>query len=357
MRVDRELKVAFVACNKNAKLHRQDPAFIYRCDNLSYALSRLGVQTWTGHLSQFPWLQSFDLVVFHRPRLGWRFKWLCQWLRRRETKLVADFDDLVFIPSLARHSPGVVNGLVPLETTNSQFAHHANALAMVDHVTVSTHNLMLQVDENFNHQPVSCVPNAVHWSWRDKPLYGADSERSALAYMPGTRSHDHDFAWVRPAVARTLAANPHVHFQITGPLNHGLHEWGDRVVHQPKKIFAEYDQAFKGVGLNLAPLANSPFNDGKSALKVLEAAWWGIPTVFSHLPDALRLVGAGGVQANNLAEFEALMNSWSIDSDGFSPKPEALRQAVLQHADVFAFAQKWLIDVVGVSVLEDRCAA
>jgi hypothetical protein len=129
------------------------------------------------------------------------------------------------------------------------------------------------------------------------------------------------------------------------------------VVHQPKKIFAEYDQAFKGVGLNLAPLANSPFNDGKSALKVLEAAWWGIPTVFSHLPDALRLVGAGGVQADNLAEFEALMNSWSINPDGFSPKPEALRQAVLQHADVFAFAQKWLIDVVGVSVLEDRCAA
>jgi hypothetical protein len=122
--------------------------------------------------------------------------------------------------------------------------------------------------------------------------------------------------------------------------------------------FEQFAYAFKGVGLNLAPLISNPFNDCKSGIKVMEAAWWGIPTVFSHLPDAQRLVAAGGIQANTLAEFEEHLSGWQRNPEDFSQEPQALRAAVLQHADVHVFADDWLEKVAGAELVQaEKCTA
>jgi len=281
---------------------------------------------------------------------------LVKWLQRCGTRVVADFDDLVFSAELAHFSPGVVNGMVPLANTQKLFDRHARAMALVDHVTVSTACLVNRVREKFSHKYITCIPNAIHWSWLDKPLQDTVRNSRTLAYMPGTRSHDRDFAWVASALERTLNAFPLVNLEITGPLNHGLSGWGSRVVHKEKMPFEQFEHAFKGIGLNLAPLINSPFNDCKSGIKVMEAAWWGIPTVFTHLPDAQRLVAAGGIQANTLAEFEEHLSRWQRNPETFSQKPQALRGAVLQHADVHVFADDWLEKVAGVELVQvEKC--
>lgn len=347
------LRIAFAACNKNAKLYAQDPAYIYRCENLAHALQAAGHTVWQGHARHLPWAQAWDVVVFHRPRAKWWMRAMVAWLQRRGARCVADFDDLVFDPALAQHSPGVVNGLLTLMQTQRQFAQHHEALQWFDAVTVSTQRLAERARASAPSAQVHVVPNAVHWSWRDRPLHDPVRHNLAMAYMPGTRSHDHDFAWVTPALERTLQAHPQTRLHITGPLNHRLNGWGDRVVHQAKRPFAEFDQVFKGVGLNLAPLASSPFNECKSGIKVMEAAWWGIPTVFGHLPDALRLVGSGGVQAHTLADVEMLLNDWASNPSTFAPGPVALRQAVLPHADVHGVAQAWLQAVAGVSAQQE----
>lgn len=347
------LRVAFAACNKNAKFYGQDPAYIYRCENLAHALLVAGHTVWHGHARHLPWAMPWDVVVFHRPRAHWWMRAMVAWLQRRRVRCVADFDDLVFDSTLAKHSPGVVNGLVPLLQTQRQFTQHHEALQWFDRVTVSTHRLAEWARASAKSAQVHVVPNAVHWSWRDRPLHASVRDAHTMAYLPGTRSHDQDFAWMSPALERTLKAHPQARLHITGPLNHCLRGWGARMVHKPKMPFAEFDQVFKGVGLNLAPLANSPFNDCKSGIKVMEAAWWGIPTLFGHLPDALRLVGAGGVQANTLADVEALLDDWACNPANFAPEPQALRQAVLPHADVHHFAQLWLQAVAGVSVQEE----
>jgi hypothetical protein len=349
------LRIAFAACNKNAKRYAQDPAYIYRCDNLAHALQVAGHTVWQGHARDLPWTQAWDVVVFHRPRAQWWMRAKVAWLQRGGTHCVADFDDLVFEPALAHHSPGVVNGLVPLETTQKQFLSHAQALHWFNAVTVSTQSLAEHARAQVQGAAVSVIPNAVHWSWRTKPLFNQVRNSCTMAYMPGTRSHNRDFAWLVPAIERTLKAHLHARLQITGPLEHSLLGWGDQVFQQQKKPFVEFDQVFKGVGLNLAPLVRSPFNDCKSGIKVMEAAWWGIPTVFSHLPDAMRLVGAGGVHANTVVDFEELLNNWACEPTTFAPKPEVLRQAVLQHADIHQVAKRWLQEVVCVPELEVDC--
>lgn len=351
------LRIAFVACNKNTNLYAQDPAYIYRCDNLAHALQVAGHRVWQGHVRHLPWTKDWDVVVFHRPKAQWWMRAMVAWLQRRGARCIADFDDLVFEPALTKYSPGVVNGLVPLIQTQRQFAQHQEALQWFEGVTVSTQRLAERARTSAKSAQVHVVPNAVHWSWRNKPLHSVVRDSLVMAYMPGTRSHDQDFAWVSPALESALNAYKNARLQITGPLNHHLNHWEARVAHQHKRRFAEFDQVFKGVGLNLAPLVSSPFNECKSGIKIIEAAWWGIPTVFSHLPDALRLVGAGGVQASTLAEFEAVIHDWASNPSNFAPEPEALRQSVLPHADVFDVASRWLVNVAGLPAKEPTCRA
>ena len=52
------------------------------------------------------------------------------------------------------------------------------------------------------------LPNAVHRSWRglDNPP-ATDRAEPVLRYLPGTRSHDRDFALVAPVLSALLRAN------------------------------------------------------------------------------------------------------------------------------------------------------
>jgi len=342
------LRVAFVACNKNAARYAEDPAFIYRCENLAHALKTKGAQVWLGHLKHFAWWRGFDVVVFHRPRASWRLRLLLNWLQRRGTRVVADFDDLVFEPDMAHFSPGVLNKRLGLGPTRQQFASHAAALRWFGWATVSTHALQDEVKKVLGEGArVLWVPNTIHWSWRDKPLPARQTHGAlgCVAYMPGTRSHDRDFALIEPGLRRLLAQNAHLRLCVTGPIELGLNALSPQMVHQPKLPFAQFDQAFVGVGLNLAPLEPTPFNACKSGIKVMEAAWWGIPTVFCHLPDARRFLQAGGVEATSAQAFEHHVMQWLDDSPMWAEKAHELRAAVLPLADVYKVANTWLQEV------------
>jgi hypothetical protein len=61
----------------------------------------------------------------------------------------------------------------------------------------------------------------------------------------------------------------------------------------PRVPFSDYVNHLKLGWVNLAPLEITPSNHCKSALKVLEAGYWGIPSVYSPYPDVERFVDAG----------------------------------------------------------------
>ncbi|MCY1266994.1 hypothetical protein D9M68_161300 [compost metagenome] len=339
------LRIAFVACNKNAARWREDASFLYRCENVAEALKRQGHAVWQGHVTRLPWLQRWDVVVFHRPRATWHVRAALHWLRRRRVTVVADVDDLVFDPDMAEFSPGVVNGLVSLERTTRLFRAHQNAFAQFDRIVVSTAPLAEHMRRVVPRAAVHIAPNAVHWRWRELPR-PARPTTQAIAYLPGTRSHDRDFATIAPALTRVLGRHSQATLHVTGPLRFSLDVRPGQVVHQPKVPFDQFHECFEEIRVNLAPLSGSPFNRCKSAIKVVEAAWWGVPTVVSPLPDAERLVDAGAHIAPTEEAFETTLERLLTDEATYLRAADGLRERILRSGDVYRVASDWLTFVV-----------
>ena len=341
------LCIAFVACNKNAARFAEDPSFIYRCENLAAGLKALGHQVWLGHVSALPWRRRFDAVVFHRPRATWRVRAVHAWLQRRSTLTLADVDDLVFAPDLAMHSPGVANGLVELGVTQRLFESHRRMLTEFSRITVSTLPLSALAAERFQHAEVAVLPNAIHWSWLNMKDAAVQRRTQAISYLPGTRSHDRDFASVAGALERVLARYPQARLNVTGPLDFRLNVRPGQVIHHAKLPFNRFHDNLRAASINLAPLEDTPFTRCKSAIKVMEAAYWNIPTVCSPLPDAERFVEAGACIAETEAEFEAVLEQLLSDPDFYQSQTRNLRSRAIPLADVHRNALSWLAFVFG----------
>jgi hypothetical protein len=336
------LHFAFVACNRNAARFREDPSFIYRCENLAAALAAAGHRTSLLHLSAFPWRERVDVALFHRPRLNLRLRAALFLLRRRDGVAVADLDDLVCDEALSRFNPGVLNGQVPERAIRRLYAAHRRALARFDHLTVSTEPLAEEVRSRFPAARVEILPNAVHRSWRNgqEPAPSAEKDR-VITYFPGTRSHDRDFAVYADGVARFLAAHPAARLEVTGPLRFDLPARPGQVVRHEKVPFPRFAERVRGAWVNLAPLEATPFTRCKSALKVLEAGFWGAPTICSPLPDAERFAFAGAIQASDgQACFEALQSL--LEPARYAAATRGLPARVLAQADVGRVAEAFL---------------
>jgi len=340
------LRFAFVACNRNSSLFRADPSYIYRCENLAAALESAGHQVTLLHLKSLALFNRFDVMVFHRPRWSPSLFAALTLLRRRSTVLVADFDDLVFEEGFAAASPGVVNGLVSLASTRSNFKAARRALALFDRITVSTEPLAGHVRDCFPSARVAIVPNAVHAAWqRHAEQQTQTPARPVITYFPGTRSHDRDFATVAVALERFLEKYPEARLQVTGPLNFSLPSRAGQVVQREKVPFAEYHRHVREGWVNLAPLEDTPFNRCKSALKVLEAGFWNIPTVCSPIPDALRFEGAGALLADGEEAWFGWLESM-LDPEKYQAVTCGLRERVLQVAQVEEVA-RGMVDFLG----------
>jgi hypothetical protein len=260
--------------------------------------------------------------------------------------VAADFDDLVFDESFAGFSPGVVNGLVSLDATCRTFRAARRAFPLFDLVTVSTAPLADHARSLFPLSRVEVVPNAVHHSWRGSALPNPPfRERPVITYFPGTRSHDRDFATIAGALERFLEKHAEACLHVTGPLKLALSARPGQVVHREKVPFAEYHHHFRGSWLNLAPLEETPFNRCKSALKVLEAGYWNIPTLCSPTPDVARFKGAGALLAEGeeawFGQMEAL-----LDPERYRAVTMGLRDRVLRVAQVEEFATR-MVDFAG----------
>ncbi len=108
-----------------------------------------------------------------------------------------------------------------------------------------------------------------------------------LAYLSGTNMHDLDFALVEPALATVLATFPTARLRLVGYLrpSERLAPYADRIERLPFLPWPEVFECLSDVDINLAPLASlGAFSDAKSAVKYLEAAVMGVPTIASPTP-------------------------------------------------------------------------
>lgn len=343
------IKVAFVACNKNARRFGEDPSYVYRCENLGRGLEELGCSVDFVHLSRLAFHPRPDVAVFHRPRDSWLFRALLRTMRLRGTRVLADVDDLIFVPELAAFSPGVVNERVSHAETVSMYRLNRAALERFDAFTVSTRALADALESLFPDARVKFIPNAVHHLWCASPLPTIEPavREPRLTYFPGTRSHDRDFALIADEVGALLAKYPDLKLEITGFLDLALKLRPEQLIRHERLPFGQYVNRVRDGWINLSPLVESPFNRCKSALKVIEAGFWDIPTICSPTPDAERFVDRGALVARAPGEVFDIVESLLNDGASYRKLTDGLRMRTLHEADIHSLAREWMHFVEG----------
>jgi len=114
---------------------------------------------------------------------------------------------------------------------------------------------------------------------------------------------------------------------------------------RPRVPFSTFHTQFREPHVNLAPLEHTPFTECKSALKVMEAAWWNMPTVCTPIPDVMRFANAGACLAGNAEAFEAHLEQLLSDPTHYQSASDGLRDRVRPLADVYAVARDWVTAV------------
>ena len=167
------------------------------------------------------------------------------------------------------------------------------------------------------------------------------TESRALTYFPGTRGHNADFAMIAGAVQRFLASHPEWHLLVAGPLEFELDVAPHRIRRLERVDFERYHEIVQRGAINLAPLEDSPFNRCKSALKIMEAGFFGIPSVASPIPDAARFAGDG-------VEFTTTSEGWLGALTRLAARfpysdawREQLRERVVRNASIEHEAARW----------------
>lgn len=332
----------FVGCNNRSSHFRDDPSFIYRCENVAQGLNCLGFESELIHLDRFRLEQAGRVVVFHRPQFSLRLWYLLALLKKKGIPIILDVDDLVFDARYASYSPGFLNQGTSLQDIRKRFSSMQKALRFFDAVTVSTIPLAEHIGQLYPDIPVVVIPNAVHLSWREEnAIDSAPPEKPVITYFPGTRSHDRDFKLISKVIEGFLQKHPEVELHVTGHLQTEIFHRSQQVVKRSKVPFSEYHRQFQGGWVNLSPLEDTPFNRCKSALKVIEAGFWNIPTVCSPFPDSERFDGSGALLAKSEDDWVEHLESL-LDTTFYAEQVQRLREKVLDLACVKDISSRYV---------------
>lgn len=335
--------ICFISCVKNPKRFWLDPSFRYRCENLGLALQKQGYPVSYRHLKSSWKIPNTDVAVFHRPRDNWHFRWLFWRLQKQGVTCLADVDDLVFDPKMANYSPGFLNQQHPLEVLQKQFTEHHQAFSRFNKITVSTKPLQEDVQHLFPTAKSLVLPNAVHESWKlfDHEYKKTTHQDKIITYLPGTPSHDRDFLIFSDGLAQFLSEHPEIKLEITGALTLPNSFPRQQTITRPRVPFEQYHQHLQHSWVNLMPLEDTPFTQCKSALKIIEAGYWNIPTLASPNPDTLRFDQHGAEIIYRSNDVYTHLKKL-LDDEHYIKASHHLRKTMEIHANANSQVNDWL---------------
>jgi glycosyltransferase involved in cell wall biosynthesis len=287
----------------------------YRCRHQAEQLELAGVSADVGYFDELDLdalSDRYERFVLYRVPWDGRVARLVE----RASTVLADVDDLVFDPARAQliHELSLMNGDAR-RAREDEIGRLGETLSHVDAVVVSTDSLRTAA-ERFNPR-VTVIPNVVSAEMveageRALAARHSHAERTVVAYLSGTGTHDRDFLEAADAVVDALARFPELEFWAVGflTLDERFDAYGDRVVRLPFRPWQRLPELLAEIDVNLAPLEpGNEFTDAKSALKYLEAALVEVPTLASATTDFRRVIepGVNGMLAANRTEWSAAL--------------------------------------------------
>jgi glycosyltransferase involved in cell wall biosynthesis len=332
------LHIAFVSSHPSMRRFRKDASFLYRCENLSIALSELGHKVSLLHITALLFRRNFDVIVFLRPSGSRLFDFVVRRLRAKGVILIGDVDDLIFNAELAKYRPSVRNKIANQDATRHKFISHAIALQKLDKLQFSTKELARQYLEIAPGTKYLITPNTAFRTWyKFLPLNDCLGPR--ISYFSGTRTHDGDLALVMPALLRLIESHQNLIVQIVGPVSINFQH--ARLKKIKKVKFEEYVGLVQASHICIAPLEDTPFNQCKSALKAFEAAVMNVPIVASPVGEYAELRIDGVLHANSLEEWETQLE-FLLNPENYNKLSAGLRERMFDFSSTDQIAQKFL---------------
>jgi len=228
-------------------------------------------------------LEKFEHIVFHRPSNNSRFKHALSCCQKVPAIIHADYDDLIFHPQFAVHSPLYLTGNRSLEKVTNQFQKTYEAAHCFNNFILSTDFLRKKLLEIFPDVIASVVHNSLPRLFkRPRPCIKSDAPLT-IGYFPGSNGHGEDFSSIRAALGKITENN--VRLLITGRLDKRYFDGIENVVHIPFVDYKKYLYLLSSVDLSIAPLTESVFNYSKSAVKLIESVSVATPIVTSNNGD------------------------------------------------------------------------
>lgn len=243
--------------------------------------------------------------------------------RSRPVPVLFDIDDLIVDPTLR----GSVHGLDALSEAEQDLwwhgvARYRTTLEAADLYIGSTEALCTRVGE-LTGLPTRRFANGVGRALAQMSEAAAAAPRRPgplrIGYFSGTTTHDADWAQIEPAVLQAMRSRPELELWLGGHLvpTPALDAVQDRVRRQPMVPWYELPTLLRDVDVNLAPLVpGSIFNESKSAIKWLEAALVGTPTIAMPTRPFAEVIqhGRTGLLASTTDEWAAALHS-VLDDD------------------------------------------
>ena len=313
----------------------------YRTLHLYEQLRLAGADCVLSHLTdpRLPRLVSTaQVAILHRVADDSYVEGLFRELRKRNALTVMDADDFLYDPAIMQwiDSPDFQDP-VRANLYRQEIRRHRLALERCDAISVSTAYLAemmspfdkpLHIQRNaFSLEMLALSNQAV----QDRDSSG---DRVVLGYASGTRTHDGDFAMIKPVLRDLLDRCPQVELWLMGAVEAGQ-DWGmagERVRTFPLVPWRALPGRLAQLDVNLAPLIpESPFNQAKSEIKFMEAALVRVPTVASRTSAFEFAIkhGQTGFLAASLEEWQASLEYLIENSVARKSVGEAAYQDVL----------------------------
>lgn len=264
--------------------------------------------------------ETAQILILHRIVLDEVSRRLVDTARKRGALLLLDVDDLVF-DTEAIHwidSPDFADP-TRARLYLENIRRNRDLLERCDAVLASTDFLAQAV--GLLGKPVWVHRNgfSLEMLARSTQAFVARQRNSndglVIGYASGTRTHDQDFAMVRPVLQKILAQRKSVQLLLAGRLNpgDGWEPFASQVRRTPFVPWRQLPEILAGLDINLAPLrSDNPFCQSKSEIKFMEAAMVRVPTIASPT-DAFKTAirsGENGVLASSANDWEQTLEEW-----------------------------------------------
>jgi len=292
------------------------PGHLYRVVRQAEAARAAGWEAWWIPIQdaarRMDEIDTAAVVVVWRATWSNTMDWIRHVVRKNDTRLVFDVDDLVFRTELATVETidGIRSQNFEAENVAAHFAIMQTSLAAADAASCTTVELARHLREY--DKTAYVLPNGFDEAALALSRLSVRRRRAAqddgllrIGYAAGSRTHQRDFARAAQAVARLMAERANVRlvlFETPDGKNKlldvdefaAIDARPEQIEWWPMQPLEALPASMARFDINLAPLeVGNPFCEAKSELKYFEAALVEVPTIASPTGPLRRAIRDG----------------------------------------------------------------